>query len=93
VWAANAPLEVPPPEEPQEPDASAEGGDDAAAARADANAATEEAAAPASPRATFSELAREQAVRAEEEDADTDRVRALGLESLPKIDDDLLPGH
>jgi hypothetical protein len=89
VWAPDAPLDVPSPEEPEAP---AHGVDDAAATDTDANTATEEPA-PASPRATFSELAREQAARAEEEDADTDRVRELGLDSLPRIDDDLLPGH
>lgn len=90
VWAPDAPLDVP---SPEEPDAAAEGVDDAVAESHDADMTTEEPASVASPRATFSELAREQAVRAAEEDADDDRVRALGLERLPKIDDDLLPGH
>jgi hypothetical protein len=83
VWAPDAPLAAPP---AGEPEPLADDVDDTAAA--------EESSPAAEPaRATFSDLAREQAVRAEEEDADTDRVRELGLDSLPKIDDDLLPGH
>lgn len=44
-------------------------------------------------RDVFSELADEQAAVAEQETEADQRVRELGLEALPAVEDDFLPGH